>query len=556
MRRLALSLLVVALASPAWAATRTWDGGGADALATTAANWSSDIAPVAGDDVVFDATSTKACTWDLSSGVTLGSFSINAGAQAITLNTGITLSGAYYQASGTVTFNAASIIIAAASADIQGGTVTHASEPNGSGTTAARQVYFSTSGSVTVGAGGTISTAAKGFAAGSGPAAGVCGAGTPACGGGGNGGDGGNGTAGGPGAGGLSGIGSIASPVTAGSGGSAVAFQGWATGGAGGGVVSITATGTMTVAGTITANGSAGTQGGGNGNASGGAGGSIYLSAATLTGGGAITANGGAGAFTGGSSAGGGGGGKIALVYSSSTRSGTLTAYGGAGANGGGAGAAGTVVDGGSLTVNNNSQTAGTSSVTRVPATSVSSVALSNTGKITLTGALVVSGAVTIGSGTVLTQGQALTVGGSFSNAGTFTSSALVTLNTSAACVIVGANTFSALTIAPASGGKTVTFPASTTQTITNGLTLTGSRGNVVTLRSSSSGTRFTLTPNGSKSATWLDVKDSLASSTITADNTIDSGNNSGWTITAPASATATPRASRLPNPPLQGIVP
>ena len=46
-------------------AIRTWDGGGGDALASTAANWSDNTAPVAGDAVVFDATSSKNCTFDL-----------------------------------------------------------------------------------------------------------------------------------------------------------------------------------------------------------------------------------------------------------------------------------------------------------------------------------------------------------------------------------------------------------------------------------------------------------------------------------------------------------
>ena len=40
------------------AATRTWDGGGGDNLASTAANWSGDTTPVAADDIVLDATST------------------------------------------------------------------------------------------------------------------------------------------------------------------------------------------------------------------------------------------------------------------------------------------------------------------------------------------------------------------------------------------------------------------------------------------------------------------------------------------------------------------
>ena len=43
----------------AGAATRTWDGGGANTSWTTAANWVDDIAPVAGDDLVFPAAATQ-----------------------------------------------------------------------------------------------------------------------------------------------------------------------------------------------------------------------------------------------------------------------------------------------------------------------------------------------------------------------------------------------------------------------------------------------------------------------------------------------------------------
>lgn len=54
---LVLSLsTVLGLATPhVFAATRTWDGGGSDNNLMTAANWSADTAPSAGDDLVFPA---------------------------------------------------------------------------------------------------------------------------------------------------------------------------------------------------------------------------------------------------------------------------------------------------------------------------------------------------------------------------------------------------------------------------------------------------------------------------------------------------------------------
>src|SRR5438034_9974512 len=46
-------LCVVCLEDRAVPAVSTWDGGGANANWTTAANWVGDVAPQAGDDLVF-----------------------------------------------------------------------------------------------------------------------------------------------------------------------------------------------------------------------------------------------------------------------------------------------------------------------------------------------------------------------------------------------------------------------------------------------------------------------------------------------------------------------
>jgi hypothetical protein len=47
-----------------WRLAAIWDGGGADNNASTAANWSGDVAPVATDVAVFDSTSNKDATLD------------------------------------------------------------------------------------------------------------------------------------------------------------------------------------------------------------------------------------------------------------------------------------------------------------------------------------------------------------------------------------------------------------------------------------------------------------------------------------------------------------
>ena len=44
----------------------TWDGGGATNNWSEAGNWSGDLVPAAGDNVTFDATSTKNATIDVS----------------------------------------------------------------------------------------------------------------------------------------------------------------------------------------------------------------------------------------------------------------------------------------------------------------------------------------------------------------------------------------------------------------------------------------------------------------------------------------------------------
>jgi len=142
---------------------------------------------------------------------------------------------------------------------------------------------------------------------------------------GGKGGDGGDGAIGGP------AYGSFTEPEDLGSGGGTIYYSNVAwNGGAGGGAIRITA-GTLTVAGSISANGNNGTDWSGGGInwtyiwGGGGSGGSIYLTTSALTGSGPITANGGDGA------GGGGAGGRIAIYYNASTFNGNISANGGTG---------------------------------------------------------------------------------------------------------------------------------------------------------------------------------------------------------------------------------
>jgi hypothetical protein len=186
-------------------------------------------------------------------------------------------------------------------------------------------VLLTVQGAATIAAGGGIVTDGQGY----GPDAGV-GQGRTVngyCGGGGDGGAGGAGGAG-QAPGGLAND-SITLPGNLGSGGGTAPPN--SIGGAGGGLVRLTVSGTLNISGRISANGSNGTGVAGGG----GSGGGIYLSATTLAGNGSITANGGSGAQ---GSGGGGGGGRISLNYTTADFIGTIFAYGGGGAEAGGAG--------------------------------------------------------------------------------------------------------------------------------------------------------------------------------------------------------------------------
>src|SRR5438105_9604211 len=50
--------LIIGLSSSA-SATTIWDGGGTDNFWTNAVNWASDVAPVAGDDLIFGSTTLR-----------------------------------------------------------------------------------------------------------------------------------------------------------------------------------------------------------------------------------------------------------------------------------------------------------------------------------------------------------------------------------------------------------------------------------------------------------------------------------------------------------------
>lgn len=161
-----------------------------------------------------------------------------------------------------------------------------------------------------------------------------------------------------------------------------------------------------------------------------------------------------------------------------------------------------------------------------------------NGGTLTATnGNIDANGSVSISSGTLTApgSGKSFTVADDWSHSGgTFThSSGTVTLDTTTETTISNDTTFNNLT--STTTGKTIKFTAGTTQTIAGTLTLQGTEGNLITLRSTTDGSKWDITLSGSaQNVKFLDVKDADANTnTVTCFNCTDSGNNnSNWIFT------------------------
>ena len=102
---------------------------------------------------------------------------------------------------------------------------------------------------------------------------------------------------------------------------------------------------------------------------------------------------------------------------------------------------------------------------------------------------------------------------------------------------ITGANTFNDITETVPTANQ-ITFPASTTTTVNN-FTLSGSSGNLVSIRSSTPATQFTLSKSsGTVNASFLNIQDSNATggatwNAFTSNGNVNSGNNLGWLFTS-----------------------
>jgi hypothetical protein len=101
------------------------------------------------------------------------------------------------------------------------------------------------------------------------------------------------------------------------------------------------------------------------------------------------------------------------------------------------------------------------------------------------------------------------------------------------ALVITGANTFGTINFSDASNVRTITFPASTTNTVTNNFNVNGTASFAVTINSSSSGTQATLSSPGGANfiCNYVSIKDSNAVGNVwyAITGATNVSNNTGW---------------------------
>jgi len=320
-------LAVVLAASGVRGQTNIWTGSG---NASSDGNWSLGRAPIAGDDILLDGTSTGAMTWNAAATNTVASWTqTEAYTGTVTFQT-------VYGDSGFTNFTIAGNTV------VEGGTWTHANNT----TVETNRLHITVEGDFTLGAGATLLADGLGYNQEEGPGAGIR-IGSPHQGTGA--GHGGNGRANGPNSAWGYAYGDYAAPVHLGSGGG----RQFGNAAKGGGAIRLRVGGNARIDGTLSANaGPRGTSGGG------GAGGSVWIEltgGGTFDGGGILSAR---GTFEGGTTTAGGSGGRIAVTgFDTSAFSGEWRAFGGT--QGGSAGtvyranAAGTLRE---LIIDNNEQ--------------------------------------------------------------------------------------------------------------------------------------------------------------------------------------------------------
>ena len=153
-------------------------------------------------------------------------------------------------------------------------------------------------------------------------------------------------------------------------------------------------------------------------------------------------------------------------------------------------------------------------------------------GTITLQDAMDINGTLLINTGTLnVGSNNAITVAGNWdNNGGGFTEqSGLVTFDGTGQS-IGSSETFYQFT-KTVSSSDTITFGQRSTFTITNTATLQGAASNLLSIRSSTDGTQFKISPQGTRTFSFLNVKDSenLIGPVLEPPNSTDAGNTTLW---------------------------
>jgi hypothetical protein len=137
-------------------------------------------------------------------------------------------------------------------------------------------------------------------------------------------------------------------------------------------------------------------------------------------------------------------------------------------------------------------------------------------------------------SGTLTLSGP-ITVSGSWNNDGTFNPGTNgVIFNGPTGQTISGDSTFYNLTKSVGSP-QTLLFGTGSTQKITHSLTLAGTAGNLLSLRSAIDGHQWNLHAPSTQSVSFVNVQDSNASggNIVRSTNSVDAGNNVNWSFSA-----------------------
>ncbi|MFH1022688.1 MAG: FN3 associated domain-containing protein, partial [Planctomycetota bacterium] len=148
---------------------------------------------------------------------------------------------------------------------------------------------------------------------------------------------------------------------------------------------------------------------------------------------------------------------------------------------------------------------------------------------------LAVAGNLTLTAGDLDTDAAGnypISVAGNWTNSGTFHARAGSVALTGGNQTLSGSTTFYDLT-KQTTGAATLTLPAGGTQTVNGVLTLIGTTGNKLALRSSATGTAWNVDPEGLRRVRYVDAEDgnNTATAALVAVASTNSGNNTNWSF-------------------------